>query len=451
MSTHRGYYQGMQNMIPTAISQIIESISKCVIGLTAAYAVKAHFTDEFLNFGTVLGRNYDSFNEALVQILSLSAAGAMLGVTISIFIGWMYLLIHRRVHGDNITADQYESSPKADTDRHLLKQIVGIGIPITFAVIATQIIFFIGNAITQNRLIYSLKTDVDAVFASHKGWLEYMRIKVTDSFGKIATDLVGCYSFGDAFFFLAPSLSEPLKMSALPHVAESWLKGDIQKTQKHIGITLKLTAMIASPIGFGISALGTPIMYLVYARRNTAEVAVGGPLLSVLAAASVFLAIYSASNTILNAIGRHDVPVKLLTAGGALNLIITYILVGIPSINIKGAPIGNVAGYILIAILSLRSVYRNTHIRMGLWNSLFKPMLAGLFCGLSAYLAYFLQMTFLYHVILQRVATMISIAFGGLIYLISISLLRVLSKEELETVIKANRISGILTKLRIVR
>lgn len=451
MSTHRGYYQGMRNMIPTAVSQVVESISKCVIGLTSSYVTKAYFTDEYLRSGTVLGRSFSSFSEASTDILSLSAAGAMAGVTVSIFIGWIYLIIYKRVNGDGISNEQLQEGPATYTDRYLLRQILTIGLPITFAVIATQIISFIGNAIIQNRLISSLHRDISAVFSSHSGWLEYMDIKKSDAFGKIATDLFGCYSFGDAFFFLAPALCEPFRMSALPHVAESWLNNDRPKAKAHINTTLKFTALISAPIGFGIAAMGTPIMHLVYAKRNTAEVAVGGPLLSVLAMASVFLAIYAASNTILNAIGRHDIPVKLLIAGGLLNLIITFVLVGIPSINIKGAPVGNVFGYLLICILSLIYVYKNTHLHIDLFGSLFKPLIAGVLCALSSYLSYAMQMHFLYHVIRQRIATIISIALGAVIYILAIGVMKVMTKEELETISKSEKLNRILHKLRVVR
>ncbi|MCL1830440.1 MAG: polysaccharide biosynthesis C-terminal domain-containing protein [Oscillospiraceae bacterium] len=451
MSTHRGYHQGMRNMIPTAISQVIESIAKCIIGLSASYLTKAYFTDEYIRYSTVLGRSYNSFAEAYTDILSLSAAGAMVGVTLSILIGWLYLIIYRRTKGDNVSPDQLSMSPEAYTDRYLFRQILTIGLPITFAVIATQITSFIGNAIIQNRLITSLEKDISAVFASHSGWLEFMDISKKDAYGKIATDLFGCYSFGDAFFFLAPALCEPFRMSALPHVAESWLQKNRQQTEMHINLTLKFTSLISSPIGFGLASLATPIMHMVYAKRNTAEVAVGGPLLSVLATASVFLAIYATSNTILNAIGRHDIPVKLLLLGGLLNLVITYILVGIPSINIKGAPVGNVFGYILIAVLSLIFVYRNTHIDIDIFGSLIKPLIAGFVCALASYGTYTLILSCFYHLIRQRIATVIAIAVGAVIYIIAIGLMKVISKQELESIVKKPGLVRILSKLRIVR
>ena len=37
LSVYRGYFQGMQQMTPTAVSQVIEQIGKLVIGLAFAF------------------------------------------------------------------------------------------------------------------------------------------------------------------------------------------------------------------------------------------------------------------------------------------------------------------------------------------------------------------------------------------------------------------------------
>ena len=47
LAVFRGYYQGRSNMVPTAVSQVIESLGKLFIGLGLAYyAVKHNFSDQ---------------------------------------------------------------------------------------------------------------------------------------------------------------------------------------------------------------------------------------------------------------------------------------------------------------------------------------------------------------------------------------------------------------------
>ncbi len=451
MCTHRGYYQGMRNMVPTAVSQVVEAIIKCVVSLLGAYLVRSYFSNEFVLHSSVLGVGYPNVDEASVAIYSLAAAGAMLGVTISTFGGWVYLLIRRRIDRDWITEEQLAKSPEAQTDRYLLKQILMIGLPITLAAAASQIASTINDAIIQAQLVKALNKDPGALFASHGNWLlEAGKSVASVKKGEIATFLSGCYDYAIAFFSLVPAITGSLCTSVLPHVADSWLAKDIERTKGHINATLKLTMMIAAPMGFGIAALGRPILHVVYSK-TPAEVAIGGTTLSVLGVAAVFLTIYTVSNTMLQAIGRFDLPVKLVIAGNLMNIALTYILVGIPSINIKGAPIGNLVAYIIIAVLSLYYLYRITKIPFDVKGSLLKPMLAGLISGASAYLVYEAQYRFLYDVIKQKFITVISVVFAVIVYIIALGLLKVVTKMDLESMPGGRKIGKILEKLRIVR
>ena len=56
LAVFRGYYQGRSNMVPTAVSQVIESLGKLFIGLGLAYyAVQHNFSDQAVAAMTVLG------------------------------------------------------------------------------------------------------------------------------------------------------------------------------------------------------------------------------------------------------------------------------------------------------------------------------------------------------------------------------------------------------------
>jgi stage V sporulation protein B len=81
-SAFRGYFQGRRNMLPTALSQVIEAGGKLFLGLAfAAYA---------------RGTGAD---------LSTSAAYAVLGLTVGTGLSVLYLLIHKRMtdtHDENL-------------------------------------------------------------------------------------------------------------------------------------------------------------------------------------------------------------------------------------------------------------------------------------------------------------------------------------------------------------
>ena len=71
-SAYRGYYQGLQNMVPTAVSQVTEQAAKLLCSL--------YFANLFMKKGAAYG-----------------AAGAMLGISISEAVGFLAIYFFRGV------------------------------------------------------------------------------------------------------------------------------------------------------------------------------------------------------------------------------------------------------------------------------------------------------------------------------------------------------------------
>ena len=96
MSVYRGYYQGMQNMYPTSISQIIEAVTKMIFGLGLSGAVLYLTQREYETYGTVLGQSYAGQAQAQAVIAQLASGAAVLGVSLSTAAGLLYLMIRWR-------------------------------------------------------------------------------------------------------------------------------------------------------------------------------------------------------------------------------------------------------------------------------------------------------------------------------------------------------------------
>ena len=87
MSSFRGYYEGLKNMTPTGVSQVIEAFVKLVFGLAATWAFISAVLNNYAKtsvegVGTVLGVSVSSQSEALGVIYPYAAAVAILGVTL---------------------------------------------------------------------------------------------------------------------------------------------------------------------------------------------------------------------------------------------------------------------------------------------------------------------------------------------------------------------------------
>ena len=102
MSAYRGYYQGMQNMYPTSISQIIEAVTKMIFGLGLSGAVLYLTQREYHNTQTVLGVSYSSYEQAQAVIAQIASAAAVLGVSLSTVAGLLYLVFLWKRKGDGV-------------------------------------------------------------------------------------------------------------------------------------------------------------------------------------------------------------------------------------------------------------------------------------------------------------------------------------------------------------
>ncbi len=111
LSVQRGYYEGLRNMVPTAVSQVIEALCKLFVGLLCAYLVMKRGMEEFYQSGTVFGTAASTQEEAVNLTLPLAAAGAIIGVTVGAALGFLYLWLRHRIKGDGITEQEIVFSP----------------------------------------------------------------------------------------------------------------------------------------------------------------------------------------------------------------------------------------------------------------------------------------------------------------------------------------------------
>ncbi len=68
MSIYRGYYNGLRNMNPTAISQVIEAIGKMIFGIAAAKLTITYGYSQFESGAKVFGKVCETESEAMSAI-----------------------------------------------------------------------------------------------------------------------------------------------------------------------------------------------------------------------------------------------------------------------------------------------------------------------------------------------------------------------------------------------
>ncbi len=438
MASYRGYYEGLSDMIPTAITQVIEVMVKLVAGLLFAWIVMGIAYKQYADTGIVFGMEVASKEAAKVVALPYGAAAAILGISLSTLVGFVYIYIRYKIKGDYITKEMVVNSPKSIRIKVLLKRLVRIAIPITLGAVVIQLSTLIDSITIPNRLEYAFGLDPNR-FLSLYGDL----LKPNE---KMNIFIYGCFNTVIVIFSLVPAFTNIFGKSGLPNVTQAWTTKNKANIKLNVESVIRATMLIAAPASFGIAFLATPILQLVFRHTPSAAI-VGGPVLSVLGIGALFLSLVTPLNAIMQGIGRMDLPVKYLSIGVILKFVLNVILIGIPSINIMGAGISTICCYGVIAFLSINKLRKIIGVKLDFLGIVIKPLLSGFICGFSAFLCY----KALTLVKVNSIITMLSIGVGAIFYVISLALLNAISKDDVLMLPKGNKIAKTLEKYKIIR
>lgn len=104
-------------------------------------------------------------------------------------------------------------------------------------------------------------------------------------------------------------------------------------------------------MALGMMALSFPIMGLVYNDPLITDV--GGRILLIMGVTTIFGAASTPVCSMLQGIGRVDLPMKLYTVCMAVKIGITWMFVSVPEINVQGATVGSMITYAIMTIVGM--------------------------------------------------------------------------------------------------
>ena len=395
LSAFRGYFQGRQNMNPTAISELTEQTFRAAVGLSLAHS--------FLTVG-----------------LPEAAAGATFGASAGSFAGMViiaiiYLLNRKPIHikirrGDN----SYEES------KDILKKILIIAIPITIGAAIMPIMSTIDSVVVMGRL-------------EDTGWTHEQAKSLYGQLSGYCGSLIG----------LPQIFTQAVAVSLVPAISAAFLRGDRTELHDNIRLGLRATLIIGFPCAVGLFALAEPILLMLFSNR-AAEASAAAPTLMVMAVGVVFLSTVQTLTGALQGVNRQSVPVVNLAIGAVFKLVITYVCVGIPAINVKGAAIGSIAAYFVATLLDLVAVRKYTGTKFDFKLTYIIPCAASVLMGISAFASYKL----LYMVTESNgLATLIAIVIAILVYGVLILLMKGITKEEILRLPKGDKLVRLLGRV----
>ena len=261
-----------------------------------------------------------------------------------------------------------------------------------------------------------------------------------------ASALKGQYSFAMDMVNMVASFVYPVTTSLIPAAAAMLTRKDYAGADRTISTGFRLLALLAIPAGIGLSSLSTPIMRLVLPSKQEAAWA-AGPHLAVLGVACIFICIMILTNAILQTYGKEKLPIFTVIVGGIVKVVMNYILVGDPEINIHGAKYSTLCCYGVIVALNLFFVWKYSPKKPKYLAIFAKPLLASVLMGFCAKGVYALAGGVLNAQVSfggNALSTLVAIAVAVVVYGVLVIALRILRAEDVQSLPKGAKIAKLL-------
>jgi stage V sporulation protein B len=403
LSAFRGYTEGLQDMRPTAVSQVIEVAVKIVVGLSIAL---------------ILLRQGKS-----VPIMS---AGAVTGTTAGSLLACAYMayvVVKRRKFEDGLLRlrPREELDMTSDRSGKILKTFLKIGVPIALGSCVSSIIALINTGLILNRL-------QDAIgFSALK-----------------ASELFGVYSMALTFLNLPYALLTPLTISVIPAIAAFRARKKFDESRNVIESSLRIATIFALPMAIGMSVLASPIMTAAYG--GSAE---GGSLLAIMGISSFFVCIVAVTTAILQASGFERLPMYNMLIGGAINIVISWILLGNINLNIYGSAIGTLISYLFMCATNILFVVRKMPEHPQLMKAFLKPGINAVIMGAASWLVYPAVLEILGAGpnpgrIMILIALAAAVAVGVVVYAVMTIVTGAITMEDMKLIPKGEKVAKLL-------
>ena len=412
VSAYRGFFQGQSNMTPTSVSQIFEAVTRLIVGLGLAWLVMKLTGEAAVRAqGIVLasGETAQDYGD-----ITLAAGGAILGVTLGSLISVVYL--HHKFRQSNQILSLGGGTAKST--RSTMKELLSIAVPITLGSAGLQIINLFDTMIYMRRLTGALQ------------WTE-----------KMADSAKGVYNFCQTVFALPCSFIPTITIAVIPAITASLTRKDLAEAKATSESSVRTMALIAMPCAAGLFVMAEPVIRLLCSTYTEDRIQLAATMLAILGLTVIFNSLVLLLNAIMQAHGDVVTPVVNMLIGGIIKIIVNYILVGQPNLNIVGAPIGTFICYISITALDLIAMKRHISARPAIFKNIIRPGLASAIMGAATFMVYRVLSN---AVSSWKLACLLSLAFAVVLYAVLVVFLRCLTYEDCMLLPKGEKIAKIL-------
>lgn len=396
MGVFRGYTQGLGNMAPTGLSQVVEQIFNAIVSVAAA-----------------------------AILISRGAAYGAAGGTMGTFMGavsslvFLYFVYSANRKGLNRRMKK-DPTKKLMEDKEIYRLIGLTVIPLILTSTIYQISSLLDSALFSNIL------------------------KAIGYQSSFISSLYGIYSSKYQLLINLPlGITSALSVAMMPGIAGAIALNRKDQVREQMDMVIRMTMLIAIPCAVGVAVMGGPIMQMLFNDSTTLP----GRMLIVGAVTIIFYALSTLTSTILQASNHMRIPVINAAISLGVHIVFTVVLLAFANLHIFALIYGNIVFSFCMCVLNLRSLAKLIDYRLDIQKMCGAPLVASVIMGVVTFLVY---KGCIYVIHSNILSTLIAIIIAVVVYALFMVLTRGVTEEELYMFPKGATLVRILYRMHLL-
>lgn len=351
VASYRGYFQGLGDMKPTALSQILEQIVNVIVSVALAYI--------------------------LVKVsLQLGVIGSCIGTTAGALVALFTLFMYNKSINNQRKISKLQVQ-EVESEKIILQKLLHILIPTVISTSVFSIMTLIDYSMISKLLpsaIYTLQ-QTDRMYLIPVADIEKLDVAT------IVLKLKGQYSFQyNTFINIPVSLILQLAVASIPSIAVDVATYNTQGVNQKINMIMKVGLLFAVPASIAFLLFGVPIIQMILGKTAS-----GGELLAVGGISLIAITIAQLTAGILQGIGKARMASTNAMIACGVKVILNFVLMSVAVLNIYSIVISTFICYIIYAVLNMFYLYKTVKIRIAWKEVLVKPLVCSMIMGIVSY------------------------------------------------------------------
>lgn len=392
---YRGFFNGISNMKPTAMSQIIEQFLNVVLSLVFALML--------MKYG-----------------IEWACAGATVGTTIGSLASALYLRQKYLRYKKVLKKHTSDDIGWVDTQT-LVSRFLSYAIPIAL----NSIIVFGGD------LIDLLNVGPRLISAGFSSDWTYVLLGVLNKYSSLLN--------------VPLAITTALYTAMMPSFSAAVSLKDTEQLKSNISDAFRMSLMISIPSAVGLTVISKPIFLFLFSEKYVD----GWRLMTVGSIVVILYSVIQIQAGILQSINKTKYSTISMLVGIAVKVFINYFLIAIPSINIMGAVIGTIVCYIIAMDLNSRYIKKFLPVQVSIKRHIGRPAVSSAAMAISVTVVYKLLYMLLHFFIRgtyipNAISTLISVLVGCFTYAVIMLRLGGITRDDVESIPHIGRLKKLI-------